>query len=224
MDKWTFTRRKLRDDDVLIQITYCGMCHSDLHQIRNEWGNSKFPMVPGHELMGVVIDTGKDVKKFKMGDLAAVGCMVDSCEECKQCKRDQEQYCLEGMVGTYNGKCAAPCCCLLACFALLAATRISERVANRAGRDRHSVHRDCSNTCRCLDGWGAQHSFLTHAPDRTEHPQAQGRRGDAGRVQYVHGGEGEVHALAAAQHAPPRHCAAPLRRHHHVLAHAPLRR
>lgn len=101
---FVFSRRKLHPDDVLLQITYCGMCHSDLHQIKNEWGNSMFPMVPGHELMGVIVDIGKRVSKFKVGDLAAIGCMVDSCGSCTNCKKHEEQYCSKGMVGTYNSK------------------------------------------------------------------------------------------------------------------------
>jgi len=99
-----FDRRELRADDVCMQVTYCGMCHSDVHQIKDDWGNSKFPMVPGHECLGVVVDVGKEVSKFKPGDLAAVGCMVDSCGSCERCKQDDEQYCMTGMTPTYNGK------------------------------------------------------------------------------------------------------------------------
>jgi D-arabinose 1-dehydrogenase-like Zn-dependent alcohol dehydrogenase len=105
MSPYTFTRRELRPDDVRMQVTYCGMCHSDVHQIRDEWGNSKFPMVPGHEVVGVIVEVGKDVKKFKVGDFAAVGCLVDSCGECDRCKIDEENYCLNGFTPTYNGKC-----------------------------------------------------------------------------------------------------------------------
>lgn len=101
-----FTRRSPRDNDVVLQITYCGMCHSDVHQLRGEWGGSQYPMIPGHEIIGVVIDTGDKVTKFKVGDSAAVGCMVDSCLSCNHCKNGDEQYCREGMVGTYNSKCA----------------------------------------------------------------------------------------------------------------------
>lgn len=104
MQPYQFDRRELRGDDVRFQVTYCGMCHSDLHQIRDEWGGSTFPMVPGHECLGVVTEVGKDVKKFKVGDLTAVGCMVDSCADCTSCKKDEEQYCLKGMTPTYNGK------------------------------------------------------------------------------------------------------------------------
>lgn len=104
MAPWKFNRRSLRPDDVRIQVTYVGMCHSDLHQIRDDWGGSKFPMVPGHECLGVVTEVGPEVKKFKVGDLAAVGCMVDSCGQCPRCKLDEEQYCDTGMTPTYNGK------------------------------------------------------------------------------------------------------------------------
>jgi alcohol dehydrogenase (NADP+) len=98
-----FDRRDLRPDDVHIEILYCGVCHSDLHQARDEWGGSIYPMVPGHEIVGKVIRVGANVKKFKAGDLAGVGVMVDSCRECKNCKADLEQYCEQGMTGTYNG-------------------------------------------------------------------------------------------------------------------------
>jgi alcohol dehydrogenase (NADP+) len=103
-----FKRRELRSDDVKLQITYVGMCHSDVHQLRNEWGSSQYPMVPGHEILGVVTDVGADVTKFKMGDLAAVGCMVDSCGKCNHCQVSEEQYCTTGAIMTYNGTCASP--------------------------------------------------------------------------------------------------------------------
>jgi uncharacterized zinc-type alcohol dehydrogenase-like protein len=99
----TIPRRNPTDDDVAIEILYCGVCHSDLHQARNEWKNSTYPVVPGHEIVGRVISTGKDVKKFKTGDLAAVGCMVDSCRVCPNCLRGLEQYCEKVPVFTYNG-------------------------------------------------------------------------------------------------------------------------
>jgi uncharacterized zinc-type alcohol dehydrogenase-like protein len=99
---FTFDRRSPGPSDVHFQILFCGVCHSDLHQIRNEWGNSIFPMVPGHEIVGRVIKVGDEVKKFKQGDLAAVGCLVDSCRECENCKQGLEQYCKNGPVGTYN--------------------------------------------------------------------------------------------------------------------------
>jgi uncharacterized zinc-type alcohol dehydrogenase-like protein len=100
---WSFQRREVEADDVQINILYCGVCHSDLHQIRNEWGGSLFPMVPGHEIIGRVSKIGNKVKKFKVGDLAGVGCMVDSCGECDNCHHGLEQYCTGGISFTYNG-------------------------------------------------------------------------------------------------------------------------
>ncbi|MBS1599468.1 MAG: NAD(P)-dependent alcohol dehydrogenase [Bacteroidetes bacterium] len=100
---WTFERREPGPHDVQIEILYCGVCHSDIHQVRDEWGGSIFPMVPGHEIVGRVTKTGDHVKKFKVGDLAGVGCLVDSCRVCDNCKDGLEQYCLNGMSGTYNG-------------------------------------------------------------------------------------------------------------------------
>jgi uncharacterized zinc-type alcohol dehydrogenase-like protein len=97
-----FERRDPGKRDVHFEILYCGVCHSDIHQVRDEWGGSIFPMVPGHEIVGRVTQVGSDVKRFKKGDLAAVGCMVDSCRECENCKKGLEQYCKKGMVGTYN--------------------------------------------------------------------------------------------------------------------------
>jgi alcohol dehydrogenase (NADP+) len=101
---WNFERRDVGPDDVQLEIIYCGVCHSDLHQIRNDWFPGIFPMVPGHEIVGKVIQTGARVKKFKKGDLAGVGCLVDSCRECRNCKKGLEQYCLNGSVPTYNGR------------------------------------------------------------------------------------------------------------------------
>ncbi len=101
---WNLERREPRSHDVHLEILFCGVCHSDLHTVRNEWGGTIFPAVPGHEIVGRVIKTGNRVKNFKEGDLAAVGCMVDSCRECDNCKEGLEQYCENGMVGTYNGK------------------------------------------------------------------------------------------------------------------------
>ncbi|MEI9945981.1 MAG: NAD(P)-dependent alcohol dehydrogenase [Chitinophagaceae bacterium] len=96
-------RRDLREHDVLVDILYSGVCHSDLHQVRDEWGGSIYPMVPGHEIVGKVVKVGSHVKKFKTGDIAGVGVMVDSCRICKPCNISMEQYCVEGMTGTYNG-------------------------------------------------------------------------------------------------------------------------
>ena len=91
--------------DVVLDIQFCGICHSDIHQARNEWGNALYPMVPGHEIVGTVAAVGADVKKFKVGDLAAVGCMVDSCGQCTSCKEGEEQYCdRQQTVFTYNSK------------------------------------------------------------------------------------------------------------------------
>jgi uncharacterized zinc-type alcohol dehydrogenase-like protein len=99
---YSFERRELRDHDVLVDILFSGVCHSDIHQARDEWGGSIYPMVPGHEIVGKVIKVGEDVDKFKVGDIAAVGVMIDSCRECKPCESFMEQYCVEGMTGTYN--------------------------------------------------------------------------------------------------------------------------
>ncbi|MBB4185920.1 putative zinc-type alcohol dehydrogenase-like protein [Sinorhizobium terangae] len=99
---FTFERREPRDDDVVIDIKYCGVCHSDIHQARNEWGNSTFPMVPGHEIVGIVSAVGSKVTKFKVGDRAGVGCFVDSCTTCATRDLDLEHY-LPGLVVTYNG-------------------------------------------------------------------------------------------------------------------------
>ena len=101
---FTFHRREPRPDDVVIDILYCGICHSDIHQARNEWNNSTFPMVPGHEIVGRVASVGSAVKGFKAGDLVGVGCMVDSCQHCAACKEGLEQYCAEGATWTYNGQ------------------------------------------------------------------------------------------------------------------------
>jgi uncharacterized zinc-type alcohol dehydrogenase-like protein len=97
-----FNRRAVKEDDVHVEILYCGVCHSDLHQARNEWGGSQYPMVPGHEIVGKVVSVGSKVTKFKAGDTVGVGVMVDSCRTCKNCEKDLEQYCVEGMTGTYN--------------------------------------------------------------------------------------------------------------------------
>ncbi len=99
---FTFERRAPGPHDIQIDILYCGVCHSDLHQARNDWQGSTFPMVPGHEIIGRVVAVGDHVKKFKAGDIAGVGCMVDSCRECVNCKDDLEQFCVEGPTFTYN--------------------------------------------------------------------------------------------------------------------------
>ena len=99
---YNFERRELREHDVLIDILFSGVCHSDIHQARDEWGGSIYPMVPGHEIVGRVTKVGSHVKKFKVGDTAGVGVMVDSCRQCKPCSDLMEQYCVEGMTGTYN--------------------------------------------------------------------------------------------------------------------------
>ena len=97
-----FTRRDPRANDVVIEILYCGVCHSDLHQVRDDWGRGIYPMVPGHEIIGRVAAVGKDVKRFKPGDAVGVGCMVDSCQQCEPCGHGLEQYCEEGATFTYN--------------------------------------------------------------------------------------------------------------------------
>ena len=101
---YAFERRELGPTDVLIQIDYCGVCHSDLHQVRNEWKGSTYPMVPGHEIVGHVERVGAGVKKLAVGDFAGVGCMVDSCRTCPSCLKGLEQYCEGGNVMTYNGR------------------------------------------------------------------------------------------------------------------------
>ncbi len=101
---WNFERRDIGPQDIQIGIAYCGVCHTDIHQINNDWGPGTFPMIPGHEIVGKVINFGSDVKKFKTGDLAGVGVMVDSCRDCEDCKNGQEQFCMVSPVQTYNGK------------------------------------------------------------------------------------------------------------------------
>ena len=97
-------RRDPGPRDVQIEILYCGICHSDLHQARNDWSNSLYPMVPGHEIVGRVVRVGAEVRKLKAGDFAGVGCMVDSCRQCSACKENLEQYCEQGATWTYNAK------------------------------------------------------------------------------------------------------------------------
>jgi uncharacterized zinc-type alcohol dehydrogenase-like protein len=99
---FSFARREPLPQDVQLEVLYCGVCHSDLHTVRNEWKGTTFPVVPGHEIVGRVTAVGGEVKRFKPGDLAAVGCMVDSCRTCANCKAGLEQYCDNGFTGTYN--------------------------------------------------------------------------------------------------------------------------
>ncbi len=99
----TLQRRDPGPTDIRIDILYCGVCHSDLHTARNEWGGTVYPCIPGHEIVGRVVETGSEVRGFKSGDLAGVGCLVDSCRTCAACAEGLEQYCENGFVGTYNG-------------------------------------------------------------------------------------------------------------------------
>lgn len=99
-----YTPRTLRDHDVQINVLFCGVCHSDLHQARNEWSNTIFPVVPGHEIVGRVSAVGSHVSPYQVGDLVGVGCMVDSCRSCPSCEEGLEQYCENGFTGTYNGQ------------------------------------------------------------------------------------------------------------------------
>jgi alcohol dehydrogenase (NADP+) len=103
LEPYSFWRRDLASEDVLIEIAYCGICHSDIHQVRGEWGNSSYPMVPGHEIVGRVAQVGARVRGFKAGDIVGVGCFVDSCRTCTACKQGLEQYCEKQLVFTYNG-------------------------------------------------------------------------------------------------------------------------
>ena len=100
---WQFVPREPRPDDVSIEILYCGVCHSDIHMVESDWGMTTYPVVPGHEIIGRVTGVGAEVSNYKPGDLVGVGCMVDSCRECSSCEQGLEQYCLNGMVGTYAG-------------------------------------------------------------------------------------------------------------------------
>ncbi|MGY1704775.1 NAD(P)-dependent alcohol dehydrogenase [Geodermatophilus sp. SYSU D00697] len=99
----TIERRDVGPSDVLIEIEYAGICHSDIHTVNGDWGSQPFPVVPGHEIVGVVTEVGPDVTKHRVGDRVGVGCMVDSCRECANCRNGDEQYCLNGMVPTYAG-------------------------------------------------------------------------------------------------------------------------
>jgi uncharacterized zinc-type alcohol dehydrogenase-like protein len=102
LESYEFERRELRPHDIEFDVLYCGVCHSDVHQARNEWGISVYPMVPGHEFVGRVTRIGKEVSKFKVDDMAGVGCIVDSCRKCAACLAGLEQYCERGMLQTYN--------------------------------------------------------------------------------------------------------------------------
>ncbi|HJT24329.1 MAG TPA: NAD(P)-dependent alcohol dehydrogenase [bacterium] len=104
LEPFQFDRREPGPHDVLIAIQYCGICHTDIHQVRNEWGTSVYPMVPGHEIVGSVVRVGEKVSRFKPGDTVGVGCFVDSCRTCPACKAGEEQFCEKGMVATYNSK------------------------------------------------------------------------------------------------------------------------
>ena len=98
----TIIRRKIGKKDILIEIEYCGVCHTDYHYAKNDWGITRYPSVPGHEIIGIVVDQGSEVKKTKIGDRVAVGCFVDSCRVCEPCINNLEQYCTQGLVKTYN--------------------------------------------------------------------------------------------------------------------------
>ena len=100
---YSFQRREPGNYDVVIDIKYCGICHTDIHQVGDEWGGSTFPMVPGHEITGIVLQIGPKVTRYKAGDRVGVGCFVDSCRKCGPCSKNLEQYCVEGMTTTYNG-------------------------------------------------------------------------------------------------------------------------
>ncbi len=100
---FSFERREPSDYDVVVDISYCGICHTDIHQVGDDWGGSKFPMVPGHEITGIVSQVGPKVTRYKVGDRVGVGCFVNSCRKCEPCRKNLEQYCVEGMTTTYNG-------------------------------------------------------------------------------------------------------------------------
>jgi uncharacterized zinc-type alcohol dehydrogenase-like protein len=104
LESMTIERRETKPTDVKIEITYCGVCHSDIHTVRNDWQNSVYPVIPGHEIIGRVVEVGKDVSQFKEGQLVGVGCLVDSCQTCNSCDEGLEQYCEKGWTGTYNSK------------------------------------------------------------------------------------------------------------------------
>src|ERR671911_477495 len=99
----SFERREPRNNDVVVEIQYCGICHTDIHQVNDEWGGSTYPMVPGHEIVGIAKEVGPKVTRYAVGDIVGVGCFVDSCRKCGPCLKGLEQYCVEGPVLTYNG-------------------------------------------------------------------------------------------------------------------------
>jgi uncharacterized zinc-type alcohol dehydrogenase-like protein len=103
LNQYSFERRDPRNHDVVIDIQYCGICHTDVHHVNDEWGDSIFPMVPGHEIVGIVTKVGANVSRYNLGDRVGVGCLVDSCCKCGPCKNVLEQYCIEGPTMTYNG-------------------------------------------------------------------------------------------------------------------------
>lgn len=104
LEPFTFNRRDVGPNDVQFDILYCGVCHSDLHVARNEWNGTNYPVVPGHEIVGRVTRVGEKVSRFRVGDLAGIGCLVDSCRNCDNCKKGLEQFCRHGSTGTYNAK------------------------------------------------------------------------------------------------------------------------
>src|SRR5690242_17836582 len=104
MTPYNFKRRAPQPHDVVIKILWTGVCHSDLHTAKGDWGPAKYPLVPGHEIIGEVTEVGPDVSKYSVGDHVGVGCFVDSCRDCKNCQAGEHSYCLKGMTGTYNAK------------------------------------------------------------------------------------------------------------------------
>lgn len=104
LEPWNFERREVGPKDIHIKILYCGVCHSDIHFARSEWFPTNYPLVPGHEIVGKVLEVGNDVTKYKVGDTVGVGCLVDSCHTCPSCEGGQEQFCAEGMIGTYGSQ------------------------------------------------------------------------------------------------------------------------
>lgn len=103
-----FERKNPKSNEIQVDIMFCGVCHSDIHQVKNEWKNTNYPCMPGHEIVGAVVKVGDDVKKFKVGDFAGIGCIVSSCGKCDACKSGQENYCEKGATGTYNGNMREP--------------------------------------------------------------------------------------------------------------------